>query len=202
MSFYIPFNHNPASRDIKTAAYTIPAGQYAFVHFLAYDTDCTIGSDVVIPALSVSDVQTLSASNTNIYSPTSGYDFEGYISIFETLPSSIPQYRLTLRSSAADYGLAYITFGSSTTSSFINILDLADSGQTGLNATDKSVGFMPIYVPSGDSIHFKLISGSCSTLVHVYGGLKSKIGASDWFHVPSGVEVDGSKFEVTLFNLV
>ena len=185
---FLPFNQNPDSVAIKTSSYTIPAGFYARVIATNFETDFTIDSVVAVEKIKYKST-TPGVSTAAIFTNTSAYTLMGscttnlansgcYVNNPSSIGNAVGRY---VRN---PYGTNY-PLGVSTS-------------QIGNNFTGASSTYnqAPIYL-SQDNI----IYGSGVFTVRYLDFVAMDPPTMAEFWVPTGTDLDGTRFTVELYAI-
>ena len=185
---FLPFNQNPDSVAIKTSSYTIPAGFYARVIATNFETDFTIDSVVAVEKIKYKST-TPGVSTAAIFTNTSAYTLMGscttnlansgcYVNNPSSIGNAVGRY---VRN---PYGTNY-PLGVSTS-------------QIGNNFTGASSTYnqAPIYL-SQDNIIYG--SGVFTVRYLDFVAIDPPTMAEFW--VPTGTDLDGTRFTVELYAI-
>jgi hypothetical protein len=174
-AYVVPFNFNPYSVEIKTGAYTIPAGYYARARPTNLETDFTIDAVIAVEKTKYigSTTSTTVFTNSSCYPLAGGASAQGNYSFFATHPSW----------SVAN--LAYVIGNPMALSSA--------SSNTAANVQATPCG---LYLPT-DCILLSAGGGDSKYFAFDAVG----VVAPDWFFVPTDTDLNGSRYTVELYPI-
>lgn len=168
-----PFNHQPDSVSIKTSSYTIPSGKYARVTVTDFTSDFTIDSVVAIEQCEFQGTIGSGAGAIR-FTNTTNYALKGHFWLEST-------------------GFLYVNQKSLPTATVAALI--LKHTYTGNSMTLTSQGSREIILYPDDVIY-----GAASSSDGGYSLRSENEPAQTEFWVPSGTDLDGSRYIVELYN--
>lgn len=180
-----PFDFNPASVSYKTSSYSIPAGQRARVIVLDFEAAFTIGGTTVIPQLQKDSSYNLNTGGVGeIYRNQTGYELEIIIDI-------------------ANYGSGspvIAVFGPDATASGGSGTAVYDElGARAYYTISANANYPRISLPPNSFFYLVTSGGGASCTAH-YMVYPKKLPPVTEFWVPSGTSLNGSGYQVELYD--
>jgi len=174
MSLLLLWNHNPISTTIKTSSYTVPAGFYSRARPTNLETDFTIDAVIAIEKTKYNGT----VSSTTVITNTSIYPLQGGVSSAATEALAVNH--------ASNLGTTVVA----TIGNPHNLTDALSNRTT--NATLLAFG---CFIPT-DAVITASASGAKYYNFDAVG-----VVAPDWFFVPTGTDLNGTRYVVELYAI-